>query len=209
MACFPIEHSPQRLVAQVTTETPRRPLARHAEQFVATRPRTRPNRKILGNWHYQLTLARLRPSRLSVNWRGCNGLDNRLEGWRRRFGEHHQRNQTPIPPALCPPALLAPVRGTPMPGRPPRLPLLRLPTASITAIMTAGMGGLKGTLAPFEQTTPTAKTARRSRRLLCRSARIGILKGAQGSCCSRRSSLGGELLLPPRRFYSTGCSGNR
>lgn len=183
-------------MAQIATKTPGRPLARHAEQHVTARPRTRPHRKIFGNLFNQLTLARLRRNRFRVNRRWCNGLGR----WRRRFGEQHQRDQAPIPPALRPAALLAPLRGTPVPGRPPCLPLLRLPAASITAITTTRMAGLKGTLTPFEQATARTKTARRLGRLLCRHAGIGILKGAQGSCCSRRSSLGGELLLPPRRF---------
>lgn len=186
-------------MAQVTTKTPGRPLARHAEQDVTTRSPTRPNYKILRDLFNQLTLAHLRHRRFGVNWRWWNGLGNRLGSWCRRFDEW-QGNQAPIPPALRPTALLAPLRGTPVPARPPRLPPLRLPATSVTAIMTTGMGRPKGTLAPFEQATARTKTAGGIRRLLCGPARIGILKGAQGSCRSQRSSLGGELSLTPRRF---------
>jgi hypothetical protein len=196
IAGFPIQHATQRLVAQAATETPGRPLARHANQHIATRPPARPNRRIFGNLFNQLTLARLRSSRLSGNWRWWNGLGNRLGRWRRRLGQQRQRNQASIPSALRLPALPAPLRGTPLPGRPPCLPLLRLLAASITAIMTTRMGWPKSPLTPFEQTTSRTKTARRLGRLLCGVMKIEILMRAQGSSCSRRSSLGGELLAP-------------
>jgi hypothetical protein len=154
------------------------------EPLVATRPLAHPYREIFGNFHWALALAR---------GRRCFGFDlgNRV------FRQNHQRNPLPIPLALRPAADL------PLIARPPRTARLSPPptssrqTAGVATVTALRMGGPIELLAPFEQAPPTTDLPTWD---LCNSAVNEILRWAQGSSRSRRSSLGGELSLPPRRF---------
>jgi hypothetical protein len=174
---FPIEHVAQSSTAQATTEALCRIVRTDHEHFIAAGPLAHPNRKILGICCWALALAR-RGS--CFDW---------LCGF---FGQHHQRNPSPIPLTLLAaanlPLLFGPPDATrlatpPAPGRHP---------ACFAAIAALRMTWPVGSPAPFEQAVPATN---RRRWDLCRSARHGILRWAQGSCCSRRSSLGDELTL--------------
>src|SRR5262249_33805031 len=73
--------------------------------------------------------------------------------------------------------------------------------AGVRTITALGMGRPIGTLAALEQAAPATPGSSWGGRVLSASRAKGILRGTQGSWRSRRSSLGGESLLPPRRFY--------
>ena len=195
VAGFPIEHAPQRLAAQAATETLRRPVRRHVKALVAARPLTGPRREILRNCCWALALARRRRRR---------SRRSRLERRgrrRRRLGQNDQRQPSPITPALLPPANLACRAGPPGPAGLPTSPTPRCGAAGVRAVPALRMGGPIGTLAALEQATPATQERGRGRRILSRCAANGILRGTQGSWRSQRPSLGGERLLPPRRFH--------
>ena len=155
------------------------------EQLITTGPLTGPRAKIFGNCCRALALALLQ-GRWYVG---------------RRLRHHAEWQPLPIAAALFPSAgftrLAVPPALTRLPAPPPprRLAARR---ATVTALRPRRP---IGTLAAFEQAPPAPKMPRPGDRLLSPVATSGILKGAQGRLCSRRSSRGGELLLPPRRFH--------
>ena len=156
----------------------------YREQLVATRPLAHPHRKFFGNCGWALALA------LGRRWFRYDGND-------RAFRQNNQRNPPPIPLALLPATRLPLIAATPRTTRLTTTPPPGCLPARFAAIATLRMSRTVGTLAPFEQAAPTTALPGWG---LCRLAIEEILKGAQGSCRSRRSSLGDELLLPPRRF---------
>lgn len=176
---FPIEHVTQSSTAQATTETLGRIVRTDHEHLIAAGSLAHPNRKIFGICCWALALAR----------RGkCFGFDLR----NRTFRQHHQRNPPPIPPTLLAATDLPLRRGPPgatrlaTPPAPCRYP------ACFAAIAALRMTRPIKLLAPFKQAAPATN---RRRWDLCRTASNGILRWAQGSYCSRRSSLGDELTL--------------
>ena len=174
---FAVQHIAQSSTAQATTEALGRIVRTDHEHLIAAGPLAHPNRKIFGICCWALALAR---RGTCFDW---------LCGF---FGQHHQRNPSPIPLTLLAaadlPLLFGPPDATrlatpPAPGRQP---------ACFAAIAALRMTGPIDLLAPFQQTTPAT-----NRRCwdLCRTTNNGILRWAQGSSCSRRSSLGVELTL--------------
>jgi hypothetical protein len=193
-AGFAIEHAPQRLAAQAATETLGRPRRRHREALVATRPLTEAHREIFRNGCWALALALRGGHRSRRSW-----LDRRWQ--RRRLGHNDQGEPSPITPALLPPAHLAGRAGPPGAAGLPASPASRCGAAAVRAVTALGMAGAIGTLAALEQAPPATQGRCRGGRVLSPCAANGILRRTQGSWRSRRSSLGGEWLLPPRRFH--------
>jgi hypothetical protein len=143
---------------------------------------------------------------LGIQEGSANRLSRRIQignGWFgrrcRRLAEHPQPQPPSIATTLFSTSLLALFTGSPTATGLSTMPLLRLTPTGLAAIMTSGMGRPKESLAPFKQAMPATKSTRRPSRLLCRISTNVILTWAQGSACSQRSSLGGELPLPPRR----------
>jgi hypothetical protein len=150
------------------------------EQLIATRTPAGRSRKIFRTILIALALAllagRLRRGLLS----SC----------------HLQPLPFPVTPALRTPLLL-PLRGrTIAPCRTPTPPDARRILAGLAAIPMQRMGWLEGPLTPLQQTNPRIPASARLKRTL----RSGILRWAHGSCCSHRSSLGGELRLDSEAF---------
>ena len=160
----------------------------YGEHRVTAGPLTGLPKIIFGNYCWALALA-LGRGRWYVGRR------------RRRLRHHAQRQPLPIPAALFPSAGLpwfaAPPASTRLPAPPPPR-CLAARRATVTALRTRRP---IAALAAFEQALPATKVPRPGDGLLSSFATSDIRKGAQGRLCSRRSSLGGELLLPPRRFH--------
>jgi hypothetical protein len=150
---------------------------------------------------------------LGCGWRLANRLsrriqigNGRLDRRRCRLGKRDQPLSPSIATTLFSTTLLALFARSPSPSRLSTAPLLGLTSTRLAAIMTSRMGRPKETLAPFKQATPTTKSMRRTRRLLCRIPTNVILMGAQGSaapegqvsetsCCSLRDALFTDPLL--------------
>jgi hypothetical protein len=182
---FPIEHVPQRSTAQGAAKALPRKLRGNPEHRVATRAFATPDREILGNCCWALALA---PGRRAFN----------LEGWMRAIRHNRQRDPPPIALGLRPATGLPLLAGPPGAAGPTPTPTLGLTTAGVAAVAALRVTGSIEPLAPLEQTPPTTELPGWD---LCNSAATRILRRAQGSLRSQRSSLGGELLLPPRRFH--------
>lgn len=119
-----------------------------------------------------------------------------------RFGKYDQRNPSPISSRLFAAASLPQFTGPPSPSRPMASPSLSSPAAGIGTIATLGMGWTVELLAPFKQATPATESTCGGVGRLREPRRNGILDGAQGSCRSRRSSLGVSYYSPPDTLNS-------
>ena len=133
-----------------------------------------------------------------------------VDRWRRRLRHHAPRQPLPIAAALLPSASLPRCAVPPAPTRLPAPPPPRCLAAGRATVTILRMRRPIATLAAFEQAAPTTKMLRPGNSRLLLVATSGILKGTQGRSYSRRSCLGGELLLPPRRFHldTTTLQGN-
>ena len=150
------------------------------EQLIATRPPARRSRKIFRKIRIALALA-LFARRLGRPLLGSCPV---------------QPPPFPVTPALLAPLLL-PMRGRTIAScRTPTPPSAGRILAGLTAIPRKRMGWLEGSLTPLQQANPRIPASGR----LNRTLRSGILRQAHGSCCSHRSSLGGELLLDSEAF---------
>jgi hypothetical protein len=160
----------------------------YGEQLITTGPLTRLHAKIFGNYCWALALARSH-ERWDVGRR------------RRRLRHNAQRQPLPIAAALFPTAGFTLCAAPPALTRLPAPPAPRGPAARRATVTALRMCRPIAALAAFEQALPAPKMPRPGDSLLFPVATSGILKGAQGRLHSRRSSLGGELQLPPRRFH--------
>jgi hypothetical protein len=150
------------------------------EQCIATRTPAGHSRKIFRTIRIALALAL---------------LAGRLERcWLRSYPM--QSLPFPVTPALRAPLLLPMCGRTIAPCRTPTPPDASRILAGLAAIAVQRMRRLEGPLTPLQQTNPRIPASGR----LNRTLRSGILRWAHGSCCSHRSSLGGELRLDSEAF---------
>lgn len=193
---FAIEDTSQCLPAQGATETPGRPVRGDDEAVIAAGPLTEAHREMFGNCGWALALA---------DWErrcGVGRRSGRRQGRQGRRWWLHGGGWTPtITPALLASAHLAGHAGPPGSAGLPASPASCLGAANVGAVTALGMGRVIETLAALEQAAPATAGRCRGGRVLSAGSTNGILRGTQGSWRSRRSSLGGESLLPPRRFY--------
>ena len=142
------------------------------------------------------------PSHAAVGGAGAGGAGpQRRRRHGRWLGQNDQRQPSPITPALLPPANLAcrltrqvrlACRRRHAPGR---------GATGVRAVTALGMGGPIGTLAALEQATPATKVPGRGGGVCPGVQQTGYWGEPKGVGRSRRPSLGGERLLPPRRFH--------
>ena len=199
---FAVEHVSQSSTAQATTKALPDHVRPGGKDLVATRPLTGLQGKIFEICCWALALARSSKRRQRRSCPRCRCCLHRCgDRWFRWLGNNVQWHALAIASALFPAADLARFSGSPATTGLPAPPTPRFPTASRATVTASRPSRDKRAFASLQQTAATTPRTSWTRRPLPWRPRNRIVQWAQGSCDSRRSSLGGECQLPPRRLF--------